>query len=312
MASVLRNLWEWADEHHQGELDSGKRQVRPPVLQKTFASKGILVPSDFSKAQIIRTTIPVQKRHRWFRSLKSSQALSQSVFGAIHAFGRLDLLQGLTADCGRPAFFGNSSGQSLKFEHEIHWLQEPRRTSVDVLFQGQEIRVAVECKFTEREFGTCSRPRLRPGDSGYPEQYCDGNYRVQQGRQERCALEEIGILYWQYLPHLFNWKVDYDHLPCPFRDVYQLARNALAAAFTPEGEFNPATGHVLVVYDARNPEYQQNGKAETQWSSATEDSQIRGLVRRLSWQRLIAVFAHAPELEYLVSAVARKYGLKPD
>lgn len=38
---------------------------------------------------------------------------------------------------------------------------EPRPTSIDVLLTKGDHRVAVECKFTEAEFGTCSRPRLR-------------------------------------------------------------------------------------------------------------------------------------------------------
>ena len=310
--AVRRTLWLWADRHHRDELDDGPRLKRPPVLAKGSASKNVLVPSEMSKANDIRAAIPERHRHRWFRSLKSSQALTQSVFGAIHAFDCLDLLQDVPAECGQPAFYENSRGWTLDFEHELRCLGEPRPTSVDVLASGPGKRVAVECKFTEREFGACSRPRLRPGDETWSDQYCDGSYRVQHHRRSRCALTEIGIRYWEYLPCLFDWPADYDHEPCPFGETYQLARNALAANLTPDGELDPGKGHVLVVYDARNPEFQGDGRAERQWKAVIATCRVPGLVRRLSWQRLMAAVAHTPILTYLVDGVAKKYGLEPD
>ena len=198
--AVLRALWTWANRHHRGELDGGKRQGRPPVLADKFALKGVLVPPDGSKANDIRAAIPQNQRHHWFGSLKSSQALTQSVFGAVRAFDRLDLLRDVSAECGRPAFFEDHRGSALDFEYEVHCLEEPRPTSIDVLLRGPEKRVAVECKFTEQDFGTCSRPRLRPDDPVYCEQHCDGSYRVQRGRRNRCALAEIGVRYWKHLP----------------------------------------------------------------------------------------------------------------
>lgn len=158
------------------------------------------------------------------------------------------------------------------------------------------------------ECGTCSRPRLRPSDTAY----CDGSYRIQRGRRERCALAEIGVRYWEHLPQLFDWPGDRNHVPCPLRDVYQLARNALAAALTPDGKLDPATGHALVVYDARNPEFRGNGKAGKQWTLATAACRVPGLMRRVSWQRLMPAIARAPELAYLVDGVGRKYGLTLD
>ena len=171
--------------------------------------------------------------------------------------------------------------------------------------RGSRKRVAIECKFTERAFGTCSRPRLHPSGTGY----CDGSYRIQRGRSKRCALAEIGIRYWEHLPQLFDWPADRNYVPCPFGDVYQLARNVLAAALTPDGNLDPATGHAVVVYDARNPEFRGNGKAGKQWTLATAACRVPGLMRRVSWQRLMLAVARAPELAYLVDGVGRKYGL---
>ena len=304
---VVQDLWAWADRHHQNELECGNRHRRPPVLLKRHAPKGILVPPDGAMACRIRAAIPERQRHRWFRSLKSSQALWQSVFGAISAFGRFDLLQNIPAECGRPAFFENFRDVALEFEREVDWLGEPRPTNVDIMVRGPRYRVAVECKFTEQEFGPCSRPRL---DSSH-RQHCDGSYRVQRDRHERCSLAEIGIEYWKYLPDLFDWAADRDHVPCPFGHVYQLARNALAATVAPDGALEAFEGHVLVVYDERNLQFMANGKADRQWRSASEACLVPGLLRRLSWQRLVAELPRAPELTYLVKGMEMKYGLIP-
>jgi len=309
---LLEHLWSWADRYHADELDGDPRADRPPVLRPEWASKSVLVPPDDpTRVAGIVSAIPSKARHRWFRSFKSSQALTQSVFAALDCFGRLDLLDGIIAECGRPAFLEDTRSASLVFEHEVRSLGEPRRTSVDVSLDGHSRRVAVECKLTEPEFGVCSRPKLRPGDSRYAEQHCDGDYRVQRGRSERCALTEIGVRYWTYLPHLFNWAADVDLRPCPFSAVYQLARNALAATVS-EGGFDPNSGHVLVIYDARNLEFAAAGVAGRQYESATSACRVPGLIRRLSWQRLVGAFAYAPEFHYLLDGLEGKYGIRPE
>ena len=309
--ALLGHLWGWADRYHSSELDGVRRIGQPPVLRVEFASKAVLVPPDPARASGVVSAIPSKARHRWFRSFKSSQALAQSVFGAVRSFGRLDLLDGVIAECGRPAFLENTGGASLVLEHEVRSLGEPRPTSVDVLLEARSRRVAVECKLTEREFGVCSRPQVSPSDLKFAQKHCDGNYRVQRGRRERCALTEIGIRYWTYLPDLFDWTADCDLRPCPFSEVYQLARNALAATVT-AGGFDRKAGHVLVVYDARNPEYAAGGAAQRQYESAIRDCRVPGLIRRLSWQRLAWAFTGAPEFGYLLAGLEGKYGIRPE
>ena len=71
-------------------------------------------------------------------------------------------------------------------------------------------------------------------------------------------------------------------------------------------------GHVLVVYDAHNPEFREDDKAERQWALATSACHVPGLLRRLSWQRMLVATGRASELAYLVDGVERKYGLKPE
>lgn len=307
-----RLLWAWADRHHADQLDGGRRQDRPPVLTRDFSDMNVLVPPGAPREHAIRAAIVPGQRHQYFGSLRSSQALVQSVFGAIAASSRLDLFEAITAECGRPAFFTDHRGWRLGLEHQVDTLGEPRPTSIDVLLSSPNRRVAVECKFTEGEFGACSRPRLRPGEASYPAQYCDGNYRIQAKRAVRCALTSIGVRYWDYLPRVFDWAADRDHAPCPFGAVYQLARNALAAVVTPAGSLDPGSGHMLVVYDVRNPAFQAGGTADRQWEAVVAACLFPGLLRRLSWQRLLGYIAEAKDLAWLVDSLEEKYGLVPD
>ncbi|HEV2363343.1 MAG TPA: hypothetical protein VGS12_04000 [Caulobacteraceae bacterium] len=320
---VLRRLWAWADEHHGGELEpmpggfataADMRKRHPPVLKPEFADLNVVVTGHAGAAKEIRQAITKPRRHQWYRSLRSSQALAQSVFGAIKVCGRLDLLSGVTAECGRLAFFDDHRGWSLGCEEPIRTLGEPARsrTSIDVMLSGPGgARVAVECKFTESEFGRCSRPRLRPKDPGYAAQRCDGCYHAQAGRAERCALTAANIRYWDYLPSLFAWPKDADLSPCTFGRTYQLARNALAATVMPDGTVDRDRGHVLVVYDANNPEFQAGGTAQAQFDEASAACLESGLLRRLSWQRLMAPMARDAALGPLVDKLHAKYGFDP-
>lgn len=318
---VLRALWDWAERNCAGKLDGKTREGRPPVLKSVFAHRNVLLPPHAGPILAAIEAIAPKRRHRLFQSLHSSQALTQSVFGAVAAFGRLDVLEGIDAECGCPAFFTDSGGWRLEMEHDVDTLNEPRRsrTSIDVLLDGPGQRVVVECKFTEAEFGRCSRTDLKPDELNY----CDGNYRVQAGRRERCALTEsrvsdgevaakcFEIRYWRYLPRIFDWAADRDHVPCPFHAGYQVARNALAACFAPDGSFDPNRGHVLLVYDARNPAFADGGGAERQWRDALVACLVPGLLRRVSWQRLATAIAAAPDLTWLAEGLRAKYGIEP-
>jgi hypothetical protein len=64
---------------------------------------------------------------------------------------------------------------------------------VDLFGLIDDHRVAVECKLTEPEFGTCSRPGLKQGvDQNYDQDFCDGSYTRHWSRKTRCSLSEIG------------------------------------------------------------------------------------------------------------------------
>lgn len=77
------------------------------MLKPDLAPRNVLVPRGSTRAGRIRAAIHPWLRHRHFASLRSSQALAQSVFGAIGAFDWLEVLAGITAECARPAFYEN-------------------------------------------------------------------------------------------------------------------------------------------------------------------------------------------------------------
>ena len=80
----------------------------------------------------------------------------------------------------------NSRPITLPWSFRIDYLREPHRTSLDG-YIGGDYRVAIECKFTEAEVGTCSRPRLKPSASNYESEHCNGSYARQLSEEARCS-----------------------------------------------------------------------------------------------------------------------------
>jgi len=314
---VIDGLWRYAKTsliNGRDLLDSSERRgVRPPVLRKHAVEHNLLYPPDANDElrKRILDTLPAKSRHRYFESLRSSQALAQSVFGGLKCLNKLESLRGLADDTGLPAFAGDLSGANPILEYEVDCLGEPRRTSVDVWFD-LGTRIAVECKFTEADFGRCSRPELREGrDSNFEKDYCDGSYSRQRGRSSRCALTEIGVEYWRYVPDLSNWRAETDLATCPIRFTYQIVRNLLAACVRPDGTVVPDGGYALVIYDARNPAFQSGGPADGQWRKAKESLKRPECLRRCSWQSLAAHLARDSDLDWLNAGLASKYGIMP-
>jgi hypothetical protein len=127
--------------------------------------------------------------------MASSQALCQSLFGSLKVMGEIHLLQRIHAEGGLPAFFESADAfPSLELEYSVKTLNEPRPTSIDAYFYGSH-RVAVEVKFAEAGFGTCSRPHLTAKDSNFERGYCNGTLSHQRGRKDRCSLTEQKIRY---------------------------------------------------------------------------------------------------------------------
>jgi len=80
----------------------------------------------------------------------------------------------------------------------------------------------------------------------------------------------------------------------------------------PDGTVDTARGHALIVYDARNPAFQAGGVADKQWQTALAACLVPGLMRRISWQRLLKFIGAAQDLAWLVGGLREKYGLIPE
>jgi hypothetical protein len=290
-------------EFDENMIDPKHGLGHQPVFKREDANKNIIVNGAATEEEKRRlfSLVPGRKRHKWFRSMKSSQALALSFFGNLVIYGNLEWLSDLKSDDdnndGPPAFGqADLSPYNFSMEHEVAMLDERRPTSLDVFISGR-YRVAVECKLSEEVFGNCTRPRRG---------LCDGFLR-----NDRCALAKKGARYWDYIPMLFDWPAEPDY-KCPLKTSYQLARNVLAACVREDGFVSPSIGHALVIYDKRNPKFSEGGKeAEVfrRTQNALRESQA---LRKISWQRIAAVLWKHEELRWLFGKLEKKYGIKPE
>ena len=65
---------------------------------------------------------------------------------------------------------------------------------------------------------------------------------------------------------------------------------------------------MLAVYDARNPAFQEGGKANRQWLTAKQALRDQENLRSCSWQRLTRHISKDPDLNWMVNALNAKYG----
>lgn len=226
---------------------------------------------------------------------------------AIHGF--LSCLSELKDDEGIE-LFGKAkiSSDNFKMEHKIAHLGEPRQTSLDGYISG-DYRIAIECKFTEAEVGTCSRPHLKRTASSFESEHCNGTYSVQRTRSKRCSLTQIGVLYWKYVPQLFKWKSNSDLDPCPLNKNYQLVRNILAVGVKSNGTVSLNDGHVILIYDKRNPAFQEKGEGFIAYKKTQIALLEPTMLRKCSWQHIIQHMRDKNILPWLTENLAQKYGL---
>jgi len=244
--------------------------------------------------------MPKASRHRWFRSMTSTQALTQSVFGSLKAYDSVHSLSGLLDDQGFPLFdTAELSAGNLSMEHQLTFLNDPVPASIDVFIPGS-YQIAVECTLTEQDVGNCS---------SVGRHFCDGSYVPQMGRRERCYFTSTGVRYWEYLPRLFSWASDVDHKPCPLHNTFQLVRRIFAASMAPDGKFSSKRGHAILVYDERNPAFRKGGKAFEAYGSIRAALRYPTLLRKCSWKHLIGHLRSRSVLPWLTAELHLKYGL---
>jgi hypothetical protein len=282
-----------------------RKGLRPPVFNKQHALRNVIIDPGLpeSGATQVRSMIPQSERHRWFRSMRSSQALVQSVFGNLCALKLCNTLHSVSTEQGANPFEGISEdGTSVRLEQRIGTFNEPRRTSIDI-YIAQVPKVAIECKLVENDVGHCSRPKLSEDEP----KYRDGSYRCQRGRKTRCALSALEIRYWDYVLRLFNWRSEQDYAKCALRMTYQLVRNVLAASIGENGEV--IEGYAVLLFDDRNPAFQPDGSGYLAFSAVRDALWEPCRLQRLSWQTVMCELRKHPRLGWLTSELMEKYGL---
>jgi hypothetical protein len=312
-ADLNRRYW----EYRKSQFSNGQRffarlyaqDGRPPVFIRYEAWRNIIINPVASQQEIHRLLALIPERHKWFGSMNSSQALAQSVLGNLAINDSLHYLSELKDDEGQD-LFGKAqiSSDNFAMEYKVNYLGEPRSTSLDGYISG-DYRIAIECKFTEAEIGPCSRPLLKPTVSNYENEHCNGTYSIQRARKERCSLTGIGVLYWRYVPSLFRWENDSDLNPCPLNRNYQLVRNVLATGVKPDGTVSVNNGHVVLIYDERNPAFQNGGDGLVAYMETQKALQEPTMLRKCSWQRIVQHIREKDILSWLTENLTLKYGL---
>jgi len=307
---LVNRFWVYVEQKNlRSAIEKPRTGSRPPVFPAIRADGNVILCPDASMGdrQKVVSQIPKRARHRWFGSMKSSQALAQSVFGNLIVYEGLNVLRDLKTDTGEPLL--GFAPESASLESPIEFLGEPRRTEVDVLVLGEGgHRVAIECKLSETAVGACSRPSLTPDDPNYKVQFCDGSYACQRGRKERCSLTHIGVKYWEHIPKLFAWKDDRDYQPCPIHEPYQLVRNVLAACANDKRPSSPRLGHAVLLYDNRNPAFQAIGKGQRAFQQTRNALRDPSTLRKCSWQAVLGHLRQSHTLPWLTDEVQAKYG----
>lgn len=296
-------------EHSHLFEENSPRGRRPPVFRRSASTHNVLLHPDLGNQQRLQVlaSIPAWKRHRWFRSMKSSQALVQSVFGNLKVLGKIGLLANVrTHQNDRLGdLFGTDSPATCDLEHSIDHLGEipGRTTEVDAFFLGPR-RVAMEAKLSENAIGACSRPGLDAADP----HHCNGTYSLQSTRKTRCSLSEIGIRYWEHIPELFAWSAESDHCPCPIFSSYQLVRNVLAACVKPDGTMSAADGTAILLVDVRNPAFQAGGAGNIAFEQVRTALRNPRMLQCCSWQNILASLRTDETLAGLTQQIEDKYG----
>ncbi|MGB7934771.1 MAG: hypothetical protein WCH04_21620 [Gammaproteobacteria bacterium] len=104
LGSLIHQFWDYVGTlpgELADELESSRRdKKRPPVFRKSAAARNILIPPAATPElqATVEATLPGKERYRYFGSLRSSQALAQSVFGNLITMGKAALLEDLETE----------------------------------------------------------------------------------------------------------------------------------------------------------------------------------------------------------------------
>lgn len=127
---LTQHLWSYraAAFSNQDELFDERRSRLPnlPVFTEEAYHRNVIVPDDPALAAEVLKLVPREKRNKWFRSMKSSQALALSVFGNLKVLNRTRCLSVVAADDDSVPAFGRGpiEPSNLELEHDVSSMNE--------------------------------------------------------------------------------------------------------------------------------------------------------------------------------------------
>lgn len=84
-------------------------------------------------------------------------------------------------------------------------------------------------------------------------------------------------------------------------------RNILAVGVK-DGKVSPDNGHVVLIYDERNPAFQEKGKGLIAFTKTQKASLKPTMLRKCSWQRIVMHLRGKKILPWLTGQLKAKYG----
>jgi hypothetical protein len=97
---------------------------------------------------------------------------------------------------------------------------------------------------------------------------------------------------------------------CPLDANYQLVRNVLAVTVSTTGVSSATNGHIVLIYDGRNPAFAEGGRGHAAYletKRALRPAYAHAL-RRCRWQTLVGALRDAQPTSWLAAELALKYG----
>ena len=150
-----------------------------------------------------------------------------------------------------------------------------------------EPRVAAECRCTEREFGWCARPTVRPGRTVDDDRdHGAGSATRPRGRRTNGSLTETSVRDWPYWRERFDGSADRHMNPGPLDGTDPGPGTSSPRASSQTDPVDADGDQALVIYEARHPTVLPGGEAARPWDAATGALVRRPRRRRGSWPPL--------------------------
>jgi hypothetical protein len=86
-------------------------------------------------------------------------------------------------------------------------------------------------------------------------------------------------------------------------------RNVLAIGVQPDGSVSLEKGHAVLIYDQRNPAFQEGGKGYQAYQETRSALKNPAMLRKASWQSIIEYLRSNSILPWLTEELEKKYGL---